>query len=98
MTLDNELDFASLSAAEQRELRRLLLAEEGFEAAEPQRQITPLADDAPPPLSFAQHGIWLASLLSPASPLYNVPVVVRMTGALDVGALQQALNQLVRRH
>ena len=36
--------------------------------------------------------------LAPGNPVYNVPVVYRLTGRLDVEALQGALDEIVRRH
>ena len=34
----------------------------------------------------------------PNNPFYNVPAAVRMTGAIDLAALQQSFNEIVRRH
>ncbi|RYZ33615.1 MAG: non-ribosomal peptide synthetase, partial [Myxococcaceae bacterium] len=50
------------------------------------------------PLSFAQQRLWLLDQLQPGSTSYNLPMVVRLTGALDVGALRRTFNELVRRH
>ncbi|HEV7905479.1 MAG TPA: condensation domain-containing protein, partial [Pyrinomonadaceae bacterium] len=50
------------------------------------------------PLSFAQQRLWLAEQLEVSSPLYNVPAAIRLTGALDADALEQSLNEIVRRH
>ena len=50
------------------------------------------------PLSYAQQRLWFLDQLEPASPLYNNPVAVRLTGCLDVDVLEQSLNQIVRRH
>ncbi|MBA2676112.1 amino acid adenylation domain-containing protein, partial [Ramlibacter sp.] len=49
-------------------------------------------------LSFAQQRLWFLAELEPDSPFYNIPVAVRMHGALDVPALQSALDAMVRRH
>nr|WP_279636042.1 non-ribosomal peptide synthase/polyketide synthase [Corallococcus terminator] len=50
------------------------------------------------PLSFAQQRLWLLDQLQPGSTSYNLPMVVRLSGALDVGALHRTFNELVRRH
>ncbi|HEX2190629.1 MAG TPA: amino acid adenylation domain-containing protein, partial [Longimicrobiaceae bacterium] len=50
------------------------------------------------PLSFAQERLWLVDRVEGAGALYNVPVVRRLAGALDVEALRGALAGIVRRH
>ncbi|MDM0043201.1 amino acid adenylation domain-containing protein [Variovorax dokdonensis] len=51
------------------------------------------------PSSQAQREVWLADRLSTqASLAYNEAVRLRLRGALDIGALQQALDALVARH
>jgi amino acid adenylation domain-containing protein len=50
------------------------------------------------PLSSAQQRLWVLEQLEPGNPASNVSAVLRLTGLLDVNALQQALNQVVRRH
>ncbi|MBZ4371690.1 non-ribosomal peptide synthetase, partial [Corallococcus sp. AS-1-6] len=57
-----------------------------------------VARDEAPPLSFAQQRLWFIDQLEPGSPLYNVPVAVRLQGTLQRGALVRALNEIVRRH
>jgi len=54
--------------------------------------------DGPLPLSHAQERLWLMAQLDPASPAYNIPAALRLTGDLAVGALAGALADLVRRH
>lgn len=50
------------------------------------------------PLSTAQMRLWLVDKLSAAGVAYNVPASIRMTGALDVAALEGALRQVIVRH
>ena len=50
------------------------------------------------PLSFAQQRLWFINQLEPDNPAYNVPWVRRISGLLRVEALEQSLNEIVRRH
>jgi amino acid adenylation domain-containing protein len=50
------------------------------------------------PLSFAQQRIWFLDRLDPGTAVYNLPVAVRLRGALDPAALAGALGGLIRRH
>jgi amino acid adenylation domain-containing protein len=50
------------------------------------------------PLSFTQQRMWLLDRFDPGSPAYNVTGVLRLSGPLDVGALERAIQEIVRRH
>ena len=50
------------------------------------------------PLSFAQQRLWYLQQLDPASTAYNMHWAYRLRGSLNVAALEQGLNSLVRRH
>lgn len=50
------------------------------------------------PMSYAQQQIWLHSQFSTALPIYNEPVTVHRTGALDRFVLERAFTEIVRRH
>jgi len=50
------------------------------------------------PTSFAQQRLWFFDELERASSVYNIPSAFRLTGPLNVAALEQSLNEIVRRH
>src|SRR5438067_10386384 len=60
--------------------------------------ILPRTSAASSELSFGQQRLWFLAQLDSASAAYNVPVASRLRGSLDVTALQESLNGLVRRH
>jgi amino acid adenylation domain-containing protein len=60
--------------------------------------IIAVARDRELPLSFAQQRLWFLDQLQPNSAFYNLPAAVRLTGKLDVAALEQSFNAIVRRH
>jgi amino acid adenylation domain-containing protein len=49
-------------------------------------------------LSFAQQRLWFLDRLDPGSPTYNVCAAIHFDGALEVAALEQSINEIVRRH
>ncbi|MVU81573.1 amino acid adenylation domain-containing protein [Nocardia sp. ET3-3] len=50
------------------------------------------------PLSPAQQRMWFVNRFDPASPAYNVPVALRLSGHLDHAALRAALRDVIDRH
>ncbi|WP_455901355.1 non-ribosomal peptide synthase/polyketide synthase [Rhodococcus gordoniae] len=50
------------------------------------------------PLSLAQQRMWFLNRFDTESSAYNVPIAIRLTGDLDVGALQAAVGDVVARH
>ncbi|HEX8921444.1 MAG TPA: amino acid adenylation domain-containing protein, partial [Pyrinomonadaceae bacterium] len=60
--------------------------------------VLPVSREAQLPLSFAQQRLWFLDQLEPGNASYNSPAAVRLTGALDVAALQETLTEIVRRH
>ena len=51
-----------------------------------------------PPLSAAQRRLWFLERLNGLSPVYNVPLALRLRGTLDTEALALALRDTVTRH
>jgi amino acid adenylation domain-containing protein len=49
-------------------------------------------------LSFAQQRLWFLTQLQPDSPFNNLSAAFRLQGQLNEQALQQSLNEIVRRH
>ena len=60
--------------------------------------ILPVSRDKELPLSFAQQRLWFLEQLEPGTATYNVPVAVALQGSLNIAALDESLNEIVRRH
>src|ERR1700752_4747951 len=50
------------------------------------------------PLTYGQQRLWFLDQLEPGNPVYNLPTGVRLRGTLQLSALQQSLNEIIRRH
>ncbi|WP_157556679.1 condensation domain-containing protein, partial [Nocardia acidivorans] len=50
------------------------------------------------PLSLAQQRMWVLNQFDPDSPAYNIPMAIRLQGALDVPALRRAVEDVLTRH
>ncbi|MEH2337085.1 amino acid adenylation domain-containing protein [Nostoc sp.] len=57
-----------------------------------------VARDRELPLSFAQQRIWFLSQLDKESPFYNESFQLRIIGKLSITALEQSINEIIRRH
>jgi amino acid adenylation domain-containing protein len=74
-------------------------------AQEPSQTAAPSSPEPPPllptagvrPASFAQERFWFIDQIG-AGAAYNISWPLRLKGALDVVALERALNEIVRRH
>lgn len=50
------------------------------------------------PLSFAQQRLWFIHQLVPDTPAYNIPIIIRFQGRVNVAVLEQSLNEIIKRH
>ncbi|WP_436866196.1 non-ribosomal peptide synthase/polyketide synthase [Bacillus fungorum] len=79
----------------------LAMEVEGLSQAEKPLQLPPIeprsAEDSPL-LSFAQQRLWFLNELDSNSAFYNIPIGFRVTGNLNVSALEKALHDIIRRH
>ncbi|MEG4026647.1 condensation domain-containing protein, partial [Microcoleus sp. S13C4] len=50
------------------------------------------------PLSFAQARLWFLDQLQPNSAFYNIPSALRLSGQLNIAALESSLNEIICRH
>ncbi len=60
--------------------------------------VTAIARDGELPLSITQQRLWFLDQLQPNNPTYNMPFVIELRGALQVGVLKRALAALFERH
>jgi len=60
--------------------------------------VVPVPRTQPLPLSFSQRRLWYLQKVDANLSAYNIPACFRIKGALDVGALERALNALIARH
>ncbi len=75
-----------------------MAAEATRQQAQPIAPISPIPETGERPLSLTQTRMWFLERLEPGNPVYNRPVAIRLTGELNEAALEQSLNEIVRRH
>jgi amino acid adenylation domain-containing protein len=87
----------STLSAKRRALLQILLEKEklGPSAA---KKILPRKSEGPAPLSFAQQWLWLLDQFETGNVYYNTRGIFRLRGPLNVAALKQSLDEIVRRH
>ena len=61
-------------------------------------EILPVTAKDDLPLSFAQQRLWFLEQFEPGNYAYNMPGAIRLTGRLDIAALERSFNEIVRRH
>jgi amino acid adenylation domain-containing protein len=86
------------SDQEELDLLNQLLQAEGIDRQMADDTFPRLPDDVEAQASFQQERLWLLHELDPSSAGMNISAAVRLTGRLNVAALEQALGELVHRH
>ena len=81
-------------------VERIRVESSGSTAAPPLRKAKRegLKEEEQWPLSYAQQRLWFLEQVEPGNAAYNIPAAVRLSGTLNVEALEFALNEIVRRH
>jgi amino acid adenylation domain-containing protein len=54
--------------------------------------------DSSLPLSFAQQRLWFLQRLEPSSAAYNISFSTRFVGPVNIRAIEESINEIVRRH
>ena len=89
-------NYSNLSSAKQR-LVESMLKEKGIEISDvailPQKR-----NGKPFPASFAQKRLWFLEQFEPGSPLYIIPLGVKIRGSLNNSILTDAIKKIVERH
>ena len=100
---DDRLPPVRERADGKRDLLARLLKERSAAAPESGRTEGSAATESGPgparyPLSFSQRRLWFFDQLTPGTATYNIPLALRIAGALDVPALERSLTEILRRH
>jgi aspartate racemase len=93
-------ELRSQISAQKAEILEQLRASKGT-ALDPIPQLPPLdrvAREGDEVLSWSQQRLWFLDQMDPDSPSYNVPIAYRLTGQLDIRALERSVEEIVRRH
>ncbi|SFW19223.1 non-ribosomal peptide synthetase [Pseudomonas sp. NFACC10-1] len=91
------LDSVKSLSARERKALAVLLKRQGVNLY----GVTPIAvreTQVPSALSYAQQRQWIIWQLEPHSATYNIPLALRLHGALNVEALRRSVEQLIERH
>lgn len=74
------------------------LLEDEASAAAPAQKIPQRENPGAAPLSFAQQRLWFLDQLEPGQAAYNIPLALRLSGALQIAPFERALSEIIRRH
>jgi amino acid adenylation domain-containing protein len=90
-------EASNLSEAKRALLEKLLRGNPS-QASTDAGLITRRPHEGPVPLSFRQQQFWILSKMTPENPAYNEGVTIHLPSPLDLAALQQSMDEIIRRH
>src|SRR5262245_11092600 len=94
MDMNARVAQGNVWSEDRKRLLKQLLRERGLAV-----EVIPRAErGAGVPLSYAQQRLWFLERLNPGTSAYNIPLLLRLEGPIDVAALQSSLSETVRRH
>ncbi|MFC9898558.1 amino acid adenylation domain-containing protein, partial [Nocardia sp. NPDC127579] len=96
--LDVDVPVRALFDASSVEALAARLESQTGQGTRPRLTVRPRPDEELVPLSFAQQRMWFLNQFDKSSSAYNLPFAIRLSGELDVAALQAAIGDLVARH
>jgi amino acid adenylation domain-containing protein len=67
-------------------------------AADAAAEVPDKPEDTAPTLAFEQERLWVLDQLRPGSSAYNLSIVARFRGRLDVDTLARCLHEIIQRH
>ncbi len=95
-------DLAKRIAELSPEKRKLLLRQLEQQKTKKDTELTPIPRQSREvnafPISFSQQRLWFLDQLEPGNVAYNIPVAIRLRGVLHLTALEQSVNEIIRRH
>ncbi len=95
---ERNLDNGSRSGANHPAAGRWAATRAALRANAQTETVVPYAATQHVAATFAQERLWFIEQMNPGTSLHNLPVVCRLSGALSVDAMDQAVVALVDRH
>ena len=75
------------------------LKQAGAEAKSVQAPIMPIQREGQSlAVSFSQQSLWFYAQMMPDSPVYNIPNAIRISGAMDLNRVHEAMDRVAKRH
>jgi acyl-CoA synthetase (AMP-forming)/AMP-acid ligase II/acyl carrier protein len=93
-----QIELSVFSVFEYNTIAKLAKHLDTLEQATIHPPLIAITDKKEIPLSFSQQQIWLQNQVAPQLPVYNEPFTIHLGGPINVDALTQSFNDILRRH